>query len=437
MEARKESLSRLVFPPCVTSEFCPGSFWKMPRTQEKRLRAVPRSATWARPPFPSGALPPASPVCVDPTGPCERPPVCSRVAGYRPAGRRKVTSRRREGLRQERSSRGRGPAGSTRARPPPEKRAFVPLMRSLGAGPLAFPPRSLLWAPHRSTPNRSWFLQSCRDLSGAGVGPGASRACPSPAAPLGSAPGRARGCIALGFLLWFLWPCPPWVCAPCRCSRWQCWHSAGAAWALGLTASPSFPASEAGGIWEAEDRRGAEGPVHSQPHQARQVRGTAARRGASSTARHPAPHTSCAASCPPPWLCVAPRGLLPSFSARALGSHVRRRCRGREAELPVAGTGLGWEAARGPGQQAGQTEWLPDDRAGDRVALAELAWPPSFSPPCTPAECAAWGCGCGHGRYMGPAPRGSLCSEGWSFGQKRPDAPWAMGAAGQGGPPGG
>lgn len=60
----------------------------------------------------------------------------------------------------------------------------------------------------------------------------------------------------------------------------------------------------------------------------------------------------------------------------------------------MAGTRLGWEAARGPGQQAGQTEWLPDDqgsaRAGDGVALAELVWPPSFSPLCAPAVCAAW-----------------------------------------------
>lgn len=30
-------------------------------------------------------------------------------------------------------------------------------------------------------------------------------------------------------------------------------------------------ASEAGGVWEAEDRRRAEGPLHREPHQAGQV----------------------------------------------------------------------------------------------------------------------------------------------------------------------
>lgn len=33
-------------------------------------------------------------------------------------------------------------------------------------------------------------------------------------------------------------------------------------------------ASEAGGVWEAQDRRGAQGALHSEPHQAGQVSGT-------------------------------------------------------------------------------------------------------------------------------------------------------------------
>lgn len=72
-----------------------------------------------------------------------------------------------------------------------------------------------------------------------------------------------------------------------------------------LTANrlPVCPASETGGVRAAEDRRGAEGPVHRQPHQAGQVSGAGVPGGGASPARHPPSRRgngfSAGKSCPP------------------------------------------------------------------------------------------------------------------------------------------
>lgn len=61
------------------------------------------------------------------------------------------------------------------------------------------------------------------------------------------------------------------------------WHE------LAANGLPASPASETGGVWAAEDRRGAEGPVHSQPHQAGQVSRVGVPGGGTSPAGHPPP----------------------------------------------------------------------------------------------------------------------------------------------------